>query len=578
MSATKASSEIILSPGRRLQLRSGLLGGLVLVLALSARLLYLSEIDKSPFYDVRYWKGTDSYNFFVWALQIAAGAEVGEGIYAIQAPLYPYFLAAVFKLGGGNLLVPRFIQLFLGSFTALLAFLLGRRLKGPLAGLMAGLICAFYGPLIFYEGAILRDGLATFLYLVFIYSLVKARERPGLSSGSLLGLFFGLSILIKPNILVMVPVIGWSLWVWREPVAAPGDPGGKNPRAKKDALKGPVKLLAGLAIAGAAVMTPLAIKNVRAGDPPFQLSRNSSFTLIAGNHPTTMPTDFDTREVSFPNRININVRTLDEQTGGSNARALVAILGLYREKPSEFIRGQLAKVWLLIYGYVVPENFNYYVEKRYVRIMRLPWITWPPLLALALVGMVMTAGRWRDNFELYSYLALMSAGSVIFFVVGRYKVPLVPVMAAFAGAGTAGIMEAAGKGRWKSATVAILASLVIGAVSWPRVADPFRYNDYRNLVLYHAMKKEPEAARQWAREGREEAERVLLETGSAKARYRLAQMKYLCGDPLPKVEAELKRARAMSPPPWLLDLIESLEKSCRLRRQWEDLKPGGFRF
>jgi hypothetical protein len=558
--------------------RALLFGALVFTTALSIRLGYLGGINESPFYDIRYLKGTDAYNFFVWALKIANGEDIGEGVYTIQAPLYPYFLALIFKLtGGGNLLVPRFVQLVLGSFTALFAFSLGRRLKGESAGLTAGLMTAFYGPMILYEGTFLRDGMIAFLYTAFVYTLIRARERPGLLSGSLSGALFGLSILIKPNILMMVPVIGWCIWNSQGTTTGLEAAVAEAGEHKRRVRKSQIKLTLSMACALAAVMAPMTFKNLKAGDSSLFLSRTSSFTFINSNHPTTTPSGFDVIEIPFPNRINDRVRELDRETGGSGFRALAAIYDLYRERPLDFMKRELTKVWTFIYGYEVPENMNYYVEKRYVRFMRGPWITWPILLPLAVIGMWAMRVRWRHSFELYSYVALLSAGTIAFFVVGRYRAPLVPVLAAFSGAGAAWIIEMIKKSRWKAAA-AIAVAVIIAGVSWPRVADPLRWNDYRNLVRYHAMKNEMESARRWAQEGREKAERILLETGSANARYRLAQIKYLAGDPVSEVEAELWRAREKEPQEWLLLLIESLEQQCRLRRELGDPTPGGFRF
>jgi hypothetical protein len=92
------------------------------------------------------------------------------------------------------------------------------------------------------------------------------------------------------------------------------------------------------------------------------------------------------------------------------------------------------------------------------------------------------------------------------------------------------------------------------------------------------MKQEPERARELVEKGRDRAGKLIMERGDSWSRYRMARIMYLAGDPLEEVKAELKRARQGDPPPWVLALIELLEKNCRTRLELGDYKPGGMRF
>src|SRR4030095_12776644 len=81
------------------------LGGVAL-LALLVRVAYLSQL-----------RGTlplstlilDGRVFDIWAQQIAAGNRLGSEVF-YQAPLYPYFLAAIYTLGGHNVMLVRAVQ------------------------------------------------------------------------------------------------------------------------------------------------------------------------------------------------------------------------------------------------------------------------------------------------------------------------------------------------------------------------------------------------------------------------------------------------------------------------------------
>jgi len=74
-----------------------------------------------------------------------------------QAPLYTYFVAGIYWITGVSWSITRLIQAFLGSGTCLLVWFLARRfLPSRWAWLSFG-ICAFYGPLLYFEGQLLRD-------------------------------------------------------------------------------------------------------------------------------------------------------------------------------------------------------------------------------------------------------------------------------------------------------------------------------------------------------------------------------------------------------------------------------------
>jgi hypothetical protein len=55
--------------------------------ALSLRCLYVWQISRAPFYDLRIG---DAEAYHLWARRIAAGDWLGQGVF-YQSPLYPIF-------------------------------------------------------------------------------------------------------------------------------------------------------------------------------------------------------------------------------------------------------------------------------------------------------------------------------------------------------------------------------------------------------------------------------------------------------------------------------------------------------
>ena len=72
-----------------------------------------------------------------WARAIASGEAFIEGPY-FRAPLYPWFLGAVYSLFGIDTLPPRILQAVIGSLSCGLLFLIGRRVFTRTIGAVAG--------------------------------------------------------------------------------------------------------------------------------------------------------------------------------------------------------------------------------------------------------------------------------------------------------------------------------------------------------------------------------------------------------------------------------------------------------
>ena len=129
--------------------------------ALLLRVIYTLEIRYTPFFQTL---GLDAKYYDRWAREIAGGTASREAFF--MTPLYPYFLAAIYRLFGRDLLLIRMIQAGLGSLSAVLVYLLGKEIFDRKVGLLAGFVAAAYGALIFYDGSIILTPLLVLLNLV----------------------------------------------------------------------------------------------------------------------------------------------------------------------------------------------------------------------------------------------------------------------------------------------------------------------------------------------------------------------------------------------------------------------------
>src|SRR5262245_8045191 len=150
--------------------------GAIFLLADIVRLLYIRDIARAG---LSGFLRLDPLYYHEWATRIAGGDWLGRDAFEMS-PLYPYTLAAVYRIFGENLTAPRVLQALLGSLTCAGLFLLGRRLFGRAAGAVAGTMLAVYGPAIYYDGQINKTSLAVALSLGFAgAAVVSEGRRPG---------------------------------------------------------------------------------------------------------------------------------------------------------------------------------------------------------------------------------------------------------------------------------------------------------------------------------------------------------------------------------------------------------------
>ncbi|MCK4661147.1 MAG: tetratricopeptide repeat protein, partial [Phycisphaerae bacterium] len=100
--------------------------------------------------------------------------------------------------------------------------------------------------------------------------------------------------------------------------------------------------------------------------------------------------------------------------------------------------GLLLYKWMLVWNaYEIPDTESYTLYARFSWLLgMLSGLNhFGVLCPLAGVGLAATARRWRGLWVLYAMILTVAAGVAVFYVLGRYRYPLVPLLAIFAGAG-----------------------------------------------------------------------------------------------------------------------------------------------
>ena len=129
-----------------------------------------------------------------------------------RPPGYPAFIAATYGLLGRNMGGLALLQLGLGIGIAFLLYDLGRRLFSPIAGLIAAGLYALDLFSALWGLALLSEPLFTALLITGVYALVRWQLEPKLKWLIVAGLVGGLSTLVRPIGLLLLPA--WALIVF----------------------------------------------------------------------------------------------------------------------------------------------------------------------------------------------------------------------------------------------------------------------------------------------------------------------------------------------------------------------------
>ncbi len=466
--SSHADAPIMYEAPGRLASRDRVLSWGLFGLALLVRAVYLAQLRRTPFWSDL---SVDLGYYHDWGMRIAAGDPAGREVFE-QSPLYAYFLALIFKLFGPGLLAPRLAQILIGSGTCVLVWKITRTAFSSGAGLTAGLLAVFYGPFLFHDGMIMKTSLAVFLTVLMIHLLSRGT---GSQSGLLgmAGLCLGLGSLVRDNLILLAPVV--SLWLMAEPWVG-------RLRMRKGRLMGGVASVATFGVGVLLVVAPVAARNYHVGGELVLLTAGGGEVFYIGNNANAdgyySPPPF-VRASSVVEHEDFRVeaaRRLGRPVASvSRKEASDYWLGQGLEwiaaNPGDYIALLGRKLLVFWSGDEVPDTHDYGHYRRLVPILGLPVLTFGPLAALAAVGLGLSLAQWRGLLLLYMVGAGYVATVMLFFNFGRFRMPFVPVLMAFAGFGLVALAGAIRASRWAAFGWAIALGVAMFVITSLPLAD-----------------------------------------------------------------------------------------------------------
>ncbi len=458
----------------------------IVVLAFAVRYAYLRQIQSIPlFFNLI----SDSLAYDQWALAIAEGNWLGKGVF-YQAPLYPYFLGLLYAFFGHDLWMARVTQILLGALSCGLLYLAGRSIFSRPAGVAAALILCFYAPAVFFDGLIQKSALDLFLVALLLVLLSSFLRAPAFWKSLLLGVIVGLLALARENALVWLAVL--TIWIYCY---------FRDFRIGKR-WSWSAALLAGVLI----IVLPVGIRNLKAGGEFALTTAQMGPNFYIGNNPratgTYVPLRSGRGDPEFERR---DAQELAEKAAG---RSLTPgqVSNYWMGEGWNFIKTEPAKwlallgrKWLITWNIVeVEDSDDFYIYQQWSGLLRAlaPLGNFGVLAPLAAVGIILTLRERRRLSVLYLLILTMAASVALFYVFARYRFPLVPILALFAGAGVVRVYEL-----FKAKQPALLcAAAALAIAAWFVVHIPIvglpgpTVAGYSNLARMFARSGKPDDA------------------------------------------------------------------------------------
>jgi 4-amino-4-deoxy-L-arabinose transferase-like glycosyltransferase len=390
----------------------------ILILAAAVRLLLV------PLWSPELSGDASDYDRLARALLEGRGYVNARGEpTSLRPPLYPAFVAAGYALGGGAVQVVRLLQAALDVGMVALTYLIGRRLFGRGAGLLAALLISVNFGTVAATGRLLSETLFTFLLMAAVAMTVEwlrpLREGRGqaavwLSIGT--GVLLGAGTLTRGIFLLyIVPLIVLAAWTgWVREAASDCPP---SAPARRRATWGAILALP---VTFALVLAPWTLRNYRVHGAFVPVTTQIGIMLYASYDPPKgvfglLPRNAVSaaaEKLSEPEASAALVRAAVDAITASPGKALrlAALKVLYFWAPLDWEILPVYGAFNPTYAFIAIWSLVYVAVRRPFEKSLPAWPAWLPILFL--FGM-----------------ALLFHGSP------RYRLPAEPLLALFAAMG-----------------------------------------------------------------------------------------------------------------------------------------------
>jgi tetratricopeptide (TPR) repeat protein len=483
-----------------------------LTAVLAAKVVVLYQLHAHPLLQPA--EGLDSQTYAELARRVAGGdLALGPEPFFV-APLYAYVLGLLFAVSGGSLLFAKVVQVLLGTAAVGLIAATAVRWQGPRAAWAAGALAAATGLFTFHEVVILQAALDPFLAALSLFLLARALPAGRTAHFAAAGAAFGLFTLNRPNALAGALVVAAVLLARRS-----------VPRAWVQS--------AGFAAGLACAIAPATLRNLAVAGEPVLIASHGGLNFYIGNNAEADGTYHSVPGIT-PNIAGQarDATRLAEQAAGRALSAGEVSRHFTRQACSWILAqpGAALSLFLRKLAYVFNEaeltlnySYRYYSrdERTLLRFLAVgPWL----LVPLGLAGLLFGPPRRAPGFAVWaSFVPAYALSVAVFFVSGRYRLPLLVPLCVAAGLAVELIATARRQPPRRLAAAGGCAALAAVVALRPFALDEGRRGEREQMALWLLDQGRLSEARAYVDDGQLREARTALARAHEREGVSLAQ-------------------------------------------------------
>lgn len=374
----------------------------IFLLALFLRIAFISTLDNS----VDVWG--DWWDELGWKIASGQGYWVnnpyfpdGPVYYSWRAPVFPLFLALVYKIFGHSFLAAKIALAIVSSVICLLIYLISRFFMTEKHSIIAVFLYAVYPASIFWTGYLAPETLTAFLLLLGIYFVLLSFDR-SIGFSLIAGVVFGIAVLCRSVILVLVPLVPAAYFIL------------KDKKAFKKSF---------VFIMGFLVIMPWVVRNWMIHHCFVLVSTEGGVVFYIANNEYSL-----SQPSGFYHAENIEeFRGLSEvETDKKFYRMAFDFIRKHPFIYFNLVWDRFIRFWRFYPHTISGPGENYSIKHQLISLF-----SESPLIILGFCGMLISIRKWRYFFIFYGILIVYSGVLILIRTAIRYRFPLMGILLIF---------------------------------------------------------------------------------------------------------------------------------------------------
>jgi 4-amino-4-deoxy-L-arabinose transferase-like glycosyltransferase len=162
--------------------------------------------------------GGDEAAFLYYGWMMVNGKILYRDLFNQKAPGVYFIVALIFLLSGKHILLIRVLSMILSVSTALILFGIGKKLSNPLVGIISAILYELEPITLHYSTIVSSETFMVFFMVLAVYFYISAHKKNSTWQYLLVGVFIGLSTLMRQTgIILLVVIVCHRLYI-RDPL------------------------------------------------------------------------------------------------------------------------------------------------------------------------------------------------------------------------------------------------------------------------------------------------------------------------------------------------------------------------